>query len=201
MIHFIDDCEQGDDLWFSHRLGSLGGSKASDMLAGGAGKTRLTLARKLVAEKLTGVSTFFNPTPAMLEGVEREDESRNYLSFAEDILIQQCALIKNDKYPGTHYSPDGYCPDKKCIVELKNPMGHTQVELLQTGKISKSYIDQMQFGLLISEYNYCIFMSYVPGIKPFIKHIQADLKYHAELQSKIESFMLELNDIIKQIGG
>jgi len=200
-IHLINDCKQGEDAWHDHRLGSVGGSSASAMVAGGAGKTRTSLMYKLAAEKATKQPTFFKPNDYMIEGTRREEESRNYLAFSEDLEIHQCALIKNDKHPGAHYSPDGFNIEKKCIVELKNPAGHTQVELIQKQKIGKAYIDQMQFGLMISEFDYCIFLSYVPGIKPFIKRIDRDDKYIADLQIKLELFQTELDEILTKIRG
>ena len=201
-VTFITDYEQGSEAWFDLRLGSLGGSSVNGAIAAGAkGKTAKTLIRKLLAEKLTGKKAEFFKSEAMQTGNDREEESRDYLAFTEGIEIQQCALIKNDMFNGMHYSPDGYMPDSKGLVELKNPMGHTQIELLETGKISKNYIDQMQFGMLIAEYEYCIFCSYVPGIKPFIKRIEIDAAYQEKMMESLNVFFGEMKTLEEFISG
>jgi len=199
MIHFIKDCVQGEPEWFAHRLGSVGGSSASAMLAVGQGKTRTSLMYKLAAEIATGQSTYLKPSEYMLEGTRREEQSREYLSFIEDIKIDQCALIKNDDIPGAHYSPDGFNVNEMFIVELKNPAGHTQIELLKTGTIGKAYIDQMQFGLMITGFDYCLFLSYVPGIKPFIARIERDERYIQDIRTKLSIFVVDLEKLISTI--
>jgi len=200
-VTFIDDCEQGEPEWFEYRLGSLGGSSVNGAIAaGGKGKTSKTLIRKLLAEKLTRKQVEFFKSEAMQTGNDREAESRDFLSFTEGVKIQQCALIKNDMFNGMHYSPDGYMPESLGLVELKNPMGHTQIELLETGKIGKNYIDQMQFGMMIAEYEYCIFCSYVPGIKPFIKRVEVDAGYQEAMSDNLDVFFKEMKRIEELIS-
>ena len=198
MIEFIHG-DQGTEAWFKLRLGSIGGSSASDLLAGGAGKTRKKLMRRLAGEILTGTNTPTFTSPAMEEGSRREAESRDFLSFHIGEEIQECSVITNSDIPGCHYSPDGYIPESKTLIELKNPIPTTQIELLETEKIPKKYMDQMNHGILISGYDRCVFCSYVPGIRPFIQTVERDEKKIDELKDAIEVFVAELETLVEKL--
>lgn len=200
MITIHDEIEQGSPEWYLLRCGSLGASRAKDAIAGGQGKSRKTLAYQLAAEKVTGVKSEFKPTAAILHGIETEPEARRYFEFEKDLTAVEVGLVTNEKYPGQHASPDALIGENKGF-EVKCPQPATHAKYLCENRLPPEYKVQVQYSMLIAGRSSWYFMSYHPAFsKQLILEIQADEKYHAELKSKIESFMQELNGIIKQIG-
>ena len=89
MITIHDEMIQGSEEWFLARCGSMGSSSVAQAMAGGAGKSRKTLAYNLIAETITGEKTSFKTTAAMEEGVAREAESREYFTFVTGLDITE----------------------------------------------------------------------------------------------------------------
>jgi len=200
MITIHDNIIQGSLEWHLLRCGSLGASRAKDAIAGGQGKSRQTLAYQLAAETVTGVKSEFNTTPAMQHGIDTEPEARRFFEFEKDVTVQEVGLVTNDKYPGMHCSPDGLIGDD-AGYEVKCPQPATHVKYLTEGRLPPEYVCQVQFSMMICERNIWYFSSYHPFFhKQLILEVEADLKYIAELESKLESFMAELKEILTKIG-
>ena len=199
MIHFHNDIEQGSILWFELRCGSLGASRAKDALAGGTGATRKKLMYQLAAESVTGQKESFFQTAAMAEGVRREPESRAFFEFEKGIVLEETGLIINDKYPGTHCSPDGFNKELKCGFEVKNPSAAVHVEYLIKNKLPATYAKQVMFSLMISEYDSWWFMSYFPGLKPLIIEVKRDEEKIAEMADGVRLFVDDVENTKKLI--
>ncbi len=201
MITIHDEIAQGSPEWFMLRCGSLGASRAKDAIAGGQGKSRKTLAYQLAAEKITGIKSEFNTTPAMQHGIDTEPEARRFFEFEKDFTVQEVGLVTNDKYPGFHASPDGLIGDD-AGYEVKCPQPATHVKYLTEGRLPPEYKCQVQFSMMICERDMWWFSSYHPAFsKQLIVPVEADLKYHEELKTKLNLFTNELNEIITQIGA
>ena len=198
MIKVIDSIEQMSPEWFALRCGSLGASSVKNAIAGGQGKVRKTLAYQLAAEVVTGKKHSIPTTAAMSWGIETEPEARETFKFITGLEVTECAMIKNDMFLGCHASPDGLCSDGAGL-EIKCPQPATHVKYLVENRLPPEYKAQVQFSMMIAEYEAWWFMSYYPGMRPLILKIDADPEYHENLQEKVDSFLKELAEISKAI--
>lgn len=101
------DAEQGTPEWFAARFELVGSSEAKSAFAGGQGKTRTALMERKIREQHTGEPESHIETFDMRWGTETEPEARQYFVDSTGLEVVQTGLVKNDKYPGFHTSPDG----------------------------------------------------------------------------------------------
>lgn len=115
MPEIITDYEQGSSEWDADRLGSLGASSMSAVLA--KGKGRQDLLEKYSLEIITGEKQEGYSDRTMEEGLIAEPYIRKEYEFITGNEVQTVALIKSD-ITGLHCSPDG----------LVNPDGGTEIK-------------------------------------------------------------------------
>ena len=160
MPKIIRDCEQGSEAWGKYRVGSIGGSSIKSVLTGGKGKTRMSLMYQLAGERITGQKYSFQATPAMEEGVRREEESRGAFEIITDLEVEKVGLIQGD-IPYTHCSPDGIINESG--LELKNPLIHTQIKYIAENRLPLEYVDQVQYSMWITGFSYWWWPRYWSG--------------------------------------
>jgi putative phage-type endonuclease len=196
-MEIITTCDQNSPEWFDLRLGSIGGSSISAILA--RGKGRQTLIYKLAAEKLTGVKTESYQTGYMDRGHEYEPQAREYYEFVTGHAVEQVALIKGDM-EGTHASPDGLCGEDGGI-EIKTRLPHVFVEKVDIGKIEKSTTQQCQHLLWVSGRQWVDVIEYCPEISnpAHIVRVVRDIKTIQDIQRECKSFIIELNELINKM--
>lgn len=197
------ECEQGSLEWFQHRLGSIGGSTISSVVAKGQGKnpskTRKSLMCRLIGEILSGVNYEGYNNADMLRGSEQEPEARNMYEFINGVEVEQIGLIKISDHK--HYSPDGLCGDDG-IAEIKSRIPSVHVETILAGDIPAADRKQIQWGLHICQRQWCDYISYSPLIadKPLLV-IKADRNEDLikELNDGADQFIGEMLNLIKKI--
>ena len=90
------------------------------------------------------------------------------------------------------YSPDGFTDDG--IIEIKCPLAKTHFNYIEANELPGEYKWQVQGGLWICEgKKYCDFMSYYPGLKPFIIRIYPDKEAHKKLSERMIEFIKEID--------
>ena len=198
------DMPQLSDEWFQIKLGKVGASSMSKVLAGGKGKTRKSYMLKLAAEILTEqrVETYSNA--AMERGIELEPEARREYGFIKGVDVEQIGWIEQDNEK-IGCSPDGIPPDG--LVEIKCPLATTHIDYctMPEGWTPPEYMAQFQGQMWVCEKPWVDFVSYCPEIKGKYIHIVRVYRDEALIQ-KIEAetikFLDELNLLIKKmIGG
>lgn len=195
----IHDCEQGSEEWKNLRCGSLGASRVKDAMAGGAGKSRKTLAYQLAAESVTGAKTEFRVTPAMQQGIDTEPEARAYFEFFTGLEVKECGLITNDEMAGVHASPDGLIGSVYGL-EIKCPLPATHAKYLVEGRLPPEYKAQVMFSMLVSERPGWYFVSYHPAFaRQLVIKVDSDTKYTEAMMDKLALFMGELEAIKEKI--
>lgn len=202
-MQVIKDIEQGTPEWHEMRLGVVTASRFSDVLAKGKGLTRAKYMRELAAELITGQRAESFTNSAMEWGTENEPKARAMYEFENSVSCEQVAFIKHDTIQAG-VSPDGLISDDG-LVEFKCPQTTTQIETFLGKKIPKSYFDQMQGQLWISERKWCDFVSYDPRIigdaSYFCQRIERDEPYIRDLEMSVRVFIEELNDMVKKLVG
>ena len=199
----IIKCEQGKLEWFQHRLGSIGGSSISSVVAKGQGKnpskTRKSLMCRLIGEILSGVNYEGYSNAHMDRGLDEEPEARNMYVFMNDIEVEKIGLVKETDHK--HYSPDGFV-NSDGIVEIKSRIPSVHVETILNGGVPPADRKQIQWGLHICQRQWCDYISYSPLIidKPlFGIHVERDEGLIKELNDGADRFIGEMLNLIKKI--
>ena len=195
----IYDFEQNTEEWYAARLGKVTASSFAQAIAGGAGKTKSTLMRKLIAERLTGQPAESYSNSAMGRGHEIEPLAREYYELINDVNVQHVGFVEYSEYIGC--SPDGLVGDDG-LLEIKCPNSATHIEYILANKLPSTYKAQVHGQLWVTDRQWCDFMSYDPRMsvkQAFIIRVERDEKYISELRLKLESFIADMNNKIEQI--
>ena len=122
--------DQQTDEWGKYRLGSIGGSSISAVLAKGQGKMRQGLLNQFLDEILMNRKKEGFQSEDMKRGNIYEPMARDYYAFINDVEVIQCALIKSD-IPRIHVSPDGLIGEDGGL-EIKTQLPHVFLETIDT---------------------------------------------------------------------
>jgi len=198
----IDEYEQLSEDWFKERLGNPGASNFGKIISNAKGqpsKQATDYMYELAAEMLSGFSQESHTSEWMLRGNVLEQEARDFFEFRMDMTISQCALIYPDEKKMYHCSPDGLTEDGGGL-EIKCPKPKTHIKYLLDDKFPKAeYNAQVQGSLMVSGLSHWYFMSYCPGLNPFIKRITPDADYIAKLKTELDKFCANLAATIMKL--
>lgn len=186
---------QGTDEWMAARCGLLTASEMKLIITPALKvakneKTRLHLC-ELLAQR---VNKFVEPTfvsYAMERGSNDEATARWY--YSEKIAeVEQVGFITNDKWGFTlGYSPDGLVGDDGAI-EAKSRMQKYQVETILSRDMPSDFMIQVQTGLLVSEREWCDFISYSNGMPMCIVRVYPDETVQAAIVEAATAFEAEM---------
>ena len=204
----VDEFEQLSPDWFKAHAGMPGAASFDKIITNATAKKSASqhdYKCQLISEALLGTkeNNEFKTTSAMEEGVEREDESRKAFELIHRTKVYQVAMCFKDEGKRFLCSPDGLLKhDGKWIagLEMKNPLAKTHVSYLLGDKLPTKYIAQVQGSLYITGLPVWYFMSYYPGLEPFIKKIHPDKKYHEKLETMLIDFCADLKMMAKRVN-
>jgi len=167
----IIECEQGAPEWLEARLACPSASSFAKLItsAGKASAQSDAYINQLVAERITGESTFFQITDPMQRGMDLEPQARTAYEMESGNLVDQVGFLKHDTLEAGA-SPDGLVGENGGL-EIKCPMPHTHVEYLRAGRLPTKYFQQVQGCLWISGRDWWDFMSYHPKMEPLIVRV------------------------------
>jgi len=170
----IIECEQGTPEWLEARLACPSASSFAKLItsAGKASAQSDAYINQLVAERITGESTFFQITDPMQRGMDLEPQARTAYEMESGNLVDQVGFLKHDTLEAGA-SPDGLVGENGGL-EIKCPMPHTHVEYLRAGRLPTKYFQQVQGCLWISGRDWWDFMSYHPKMEPLIVRVFRD---------------------------
>lgn len=194
--------EQRTDEWFAQRLGKVTASNLDAVMAtgrnGSPSVSRANYMSQLLIQRLGGASFDSVPmTDAIQWGIEKEDEARVNYEFDNDCDIEEVGFIDHPTIDMTGASPDGLVGSDG-LVEIKCPNTTTHFEFIDSGKISRKYMLQMQWQMACTERSWCDFISYDPrlptGLQMEIKRIHIDEEKVASITEKVKRFLYELDE-------
>ena len=195
----IIECVQKTPEWYSARCGMPTASSFDKIITseGKQSKQRTKYIYQVAGESITGVPEETYQSGAMLRGVEMEAEARAYYSLVNDTDIQQVGFcISEDIQCGA--SPDGLIGERG-LIEIKCPNLATHVGYLLEGKLPTDYFQQVHGELFVTDRDWCDFVSYYPGIRPFILRVKRDDVFIEQLSKELKLFCQELNLVIGKI--
>jgi len=195
-----DNIEQGTDQWHDVRRGIITASAVGKLVTAKTIKPAENdysrdLTRVLAAERITG---FTEPTfisSDMWRGIDDEPIAR--AKYAEHYApVVEAGFLTEDKWGFTiGYSPDGLVGDDG-LIEIKCPSTATMIETLLTETVPGKYITQMQWQMACTGRAWCDFVCFDPrmpeGLQLYIKRVDRDDAYIADLASEIRKFLAEV---------
>lgn len=197
----IFNVEQGTPEWKACRIGIPTASEFETVLRksgrgpGGTSKERRTYMLKLIGEALTGEPMESFSNAHMERGKAMEDEARKYYELAVDVTTQRIGFMRRGRAGA---SPDSLVGDDG-LLEIKTKLPHLQLEVLDAGQVPAEHLPQIQGQLWISGRAWVDFVSYWPGIRPFIKRVHRDDAYIAELAAAVEAFNKDLDALMAKL--
>ena len=176
MITILWDLIQGTPEWLETRKGYITGTDAHRILRGDS-------IESVITEKNT-VTSSFEGNYWTHRGHLLESESKK---LYEELYqkVDDAGFILNDKYPLAAYSPDGLVGDDG-LIECKSFKEEKHLEVFHS--LSPEIIAQTQFGLFVSEREWCDLLLYNPDIKDLSKvFLVKRLKPIPEIQERLKS--------------
>ena len=187
----IFDCIQGSEEWFNLRAGIPTASNFADVLAKGQGKTRRKYMLQLVGEILTGQAADHFTNVHTDRGKEMEPEARELYS----ILYQPTEVVGFMKRGRVGASPDSLI-GAAGLLEIKTKLPHLHLEALLAGQLPPEHKAQCQGQLWIADREWLDFMSYWPGLPPFVVRVERDEEYIETLETAVEEFIAEMDELV-----
>jgi predicted phage-related endonuclease len=94
------------------------------------------------------------------------------------------------------YSPDGACILSNGGIECKSRIQRLQTEVIVSNEIPKEHILQVQFGLLVSGWDFIDYISYCGGMPMWVIRSTPDERYQTAIRDAILSFEEKVLDVI-----
>lgn len=181
----IIDIEQGSEAWYRHRAGKITGTRFATLMSGDSTKGYKDLINELAGETISGVKDDSYSNAIMERGVELEPEARAVYEIEMDCIVDKVGFCLMDGYEDwVGVSPDGITD--LGMIEIKCPLIKTHMSYIEANRLPNEYKCQVQGNLLATGLDYCDFMSYYPGLKPFILRVEPDKEMHERLIIEID---------------
>lgn len=193
------ELEQGSDEWFQARCGILTASEMdkiiTPLLKIAANDKARTHVWELLAQRITGYVEPHYISDDMLRGWEDEIEAR--IQYGEHYApVKECGFITNDKWGFTlGYSPDGLVGENgmiECKSRVQKYQMRTIVENVAKNTIPEEYMLQVQTGLIVSEREWCDFITYCAGLPMATVRVHLDEKYEQAILRAAAQFEEQL---------
>lgn len=206
-VTYFPEFVQGSDEWRNIRCGLLTASEMKLIVTTTLKKASNDKERAHLYELLSQrITKFVEPSYVsddMLRGWTDEVEARTLYSekYSE---VTEVGFITNDKWGFTlGYSPDGLVGDSgliECKSRRQKYQIQTLVEHVQRSTVPDDYIMQIQTGLLVSEREWCDFISYCGGLPMVVIRmwpddkiqdaiLEASAAFEAKLASKLDEYL------------
>lgn len=195
--------EQGSPEWHKARTGNPGATGFSSIITstGKPSKQREKYLYQIAEERIEGSKPDTFQSYYMLRGTQLEPEARELFEMLQNVSVTQCAMVYPDERKEYHISPDGLIPELERGLEIKCPALQTHDKYLTGGVLPTEYRLQVQGSLMVTGYDVWWFMSYFPGVKPFIIPVERDENLISILRDEMESFIEDLHALIGRLAA
>lgn len=198
--------EQHSAAWYDARLGHVTASRVAEVISskknGEPRKAREDYKMELLIETLTGRPAEHYVSPAMDWGIETEKLAREEYKMAKGVEIDRIGYVLHPRIKRSGASPDGLIGEHT-LVEFKCPTTQTHMLYVIHDVVPDEYMPQMMWQMACTGRAYCDFVSYDPRVPDdfslFIKRVARDDSYIAQMERKVEEFIIELNDMCQRL--
>ena len=201
------DLVQGTQQWLDARRGMLTASEMSRIITptlkvANNGDSRAhvyEIAAQRITEHVEESFTSYDMMRGHEEEVDARDHYRKHYAPVEDV-----GFITNDRWGFTlGYSPDGLVGEIG-LIEAKSRKARFQVETIVKGEIPAEHIIQVQSGLLISEREWCHFLSYSGGLpmdlipaEPIAEFQEAIVEAATAFEARVAEVIADYHSAVK----
>ena len=201
----INHCQQHSDAWFDARRGRVTGTRFKSLMAKETTAAYQGLVAEVAAEIITGQTEPSYSNDIMQRGTDLEPEARAEYGSLLYVHVDEVGFITPDEdslfYEWVGISPDGIMDNgtdfDEGILEIKCPLSKTHFDYIEKNKLPAEYRWQVQGQLFVTDLVYCDFMSYYPGLKPFIIRVEPDKKDHEDITERLHEFIKAVQGKIK----
>lgn len=189
----IELCEQLSDEWFTLKTGIPSASSFDKIFTTKCVKSAQadSYLNTLVAEYLTGERSSIKQTDWMTRGIEMEAEACSAYEFITGNQVDHVGLIFKDEARLVSCSPDGL-PEGRKGLEIKCPAPGTHVGYLRDDKLPTTYFQQIHGSMWLTGLSEWDFMSYCPGLPPFIITVKRDPEIITAIDSVMDQFLADM---------
>lgn len=201
------DIIQGSEEWFIEHAGKPGASSFNKIVTtkGELSKQADDYALQLAGEHLLGSMEHGYVSFAMQQGLDRENEARQYYEMVYDAEVQQVGMVYKDERQDRLCSPDGLVIISNRYatkgLEIKCPMLKAHIKYLLNKTFPIDYFCQIQGGLYITGFETWDFLSYYPGLDPFLITVERDEKFIEKLDKALDEFCMKIAMTIRKLKG
>jgi putative phage-type endonuclease len=193
----LDPLAQGEIDWLMARVGHATGSRFAAIMdrlkSGKPSAERTKYLWELVIERLTGKPTERYVTAAMQHGIEMEPLARMAYESQTGRMVTETGFVHHKTIPFVGGSVDGLI-DADGIIEIKCPTSATHLQTMLSEECE--HMAQIQGYLWITDREWADFISFDPRLPPklqlYIKHIDRDPLYIAQLKDAVTQFLAEV---------
>jgi len=192
----IANIEQGSEAWHQNRIGKITGTRFKLVVAGKSTAGYTGLISELAGEIITEEKVDGFKNEAMERGTALESEARKEYENIMDTSVEEVGFVYMEGYEEwVGVSPDGLC--NPGMVEYKCPLIKTHLNYIAKNVLPSEYKWQVQGNLMVTGADYCDFMSYFPGLKPFIIRVEPDPEMHRRLKEEIDIVIEEVGKVLE----
>jgi putative phage-type endonuclease len=187
----INNIDQQSEAWFQARCGRVTGTRFKALMAGETTQAYKDLVTNIACEIITGKAEESYSNAIMEHGLEMEPIAREEYESIFETKVKTAGFITPDEDHKYHHwigiSPDGLL--ENAMIEIKCPLMRTHLEYIESGKLPSEYRHQVQGQLFVTGFDYCDFMSFVEGMKPFIIRVKPDLELFKEFEARLDKLI------------
>lgn len=187
----IHNCEQRSPEWYALRCGKITASNAHRLLTPAKAKTYML---ELIAEQVTGVSTFGGVSEAMQWGIDQEPFAMEWYQEKTGFDVEVVGFVESEKLL-IGCSPD-LVVGAEGMAQIKCPTPKNHLDYFINGEDKEIYA-QMQFEMLVYGAKWNDFVTFDPrwpdSMKGKIKRIMRDEIFVAELETKAREMLENVN--------
>ena len=197
----VFNCEQGTPEWHACRMGIPTASEFATVLMHGRKKGEPSATRRkymltLIGERMTGKVVDGYANANMLRGKEHEPEARAlYRAMNYDIDTRQVGFVRDGEKgcsPDLLVGNDG-------MAEFKSNQPHILLEMHLQNEVPAEHTPQLQGNLWVAQREWIDFMSYWPGLPPFVRRVYRDETQIKSIALGVEMFLNEMHELMTKL--
>lgn len=200
MTRTVHTCAQRSEEWHALRVGMVGGSCASAILAtrkdGKEASARRDLRLRLACERLTGQTqedTWLSGD--MVRGMDLEPPAVLAYETRTGHMVRPVGFVVIDD-PAAGCSPDGVIGDFDGIIEIKAPRAAIHLGYHESRKVPDEYRAQIVHNLLVTGAPWCDFVSYCPFLPEALRLLVIRMERN---DAEIASYELLLRQFLADV--
>jgi len=194
------DLAQGSQEWLDARRGLLTASEMSRIITpklkvADNGESRAHV-YEIAAQRITGYVEEGFISYKMMRGHEEEVDARDHYR-QHYAPVEVCGFITNDKWGFTlGCSPDGLVGDIG-MIEAKSRDARFQVETIVKGEVPAEHLIQVQSELLISEREWCHYLSYSGGLPMDLIPVEPIAEFQEAILAAATAFEARVAEVVE----